>query len=58
MIDLGLGKNHYSTPKIIFTHFHPANIGWTFMEENGNKIFVFPNAKYYSSKAEFDFWTF
>ena len=80
LFDLGLGKQHYSTPegygdggellnnlnkagidrneitKVIYSHFHPAHIGWTTIEENGKRVLTFPNAEYYSSKNEWDFW--
>ena len=80
LFDLGIGKNHYSTPegigdggellnnlkkagldrkditKVIYSHFHPSNIGWTTIEENNKIILTFPNANYYSSKNEWDFW--
>ena len=80
LFDLGLGKNHFSTPegsadggellnnlkkagldrkditKVIYSHFHPDNIGWTSIEENGKRVLTFPNANYYSSKNEWEFW--
>jgi len=31
-------------------------VGWTTIENNGKKILTFPNAIYYSSKNEWDFW--
>ena len=42
--------------KVIYSHFHPDHIGWTSIEENGKRVLTFPNAEYYSSKNEWDFW--
>ena len=80
LFDLGIGKNHYSTPegygdggellnnlkkagldrkditKVIYSHFHFDHTGWTSIEENDKIILTFPNANYYSSKNEWDFW--
>ena len=42
--------------KVIYSHFHPAHVGWTSIEENGQRILTFPNAEYFSSKNEWDYW--
>ena len=41
---------------VIYSHFHPDHIGWTSIEENGKFVLTFPNANYYSSKNEWEFW--
>ena len=43
--------------KVIYSHFHPDHVGWTSIEKNGKRVLTFPNANYYSSKNEWDFWT-
>ena len=50
----GLDRNDIT--KVIYSHFHPANVGWTSMEENGKNVLTFPNAVYYSSQNEWEFW--
>ena len=51
---VGIDRNDIT--KVIYTHFHPAHVGWTSIEENGKRILTFPNAEYFSSKNEWDFW--
>ena len=50
------GLDRKDITKVIFSHFHPDHIGWTSIEENGKRVLTFPNAEYYSSKSEWDFW--
>ena len=50
------GLDRKDITKIIYSHFHPDHIGWTTMEENGKRVLTFPNANYYSSKNEWEFW--
>ena len=50
------GLDRKDITKVIYSHFHPSNIGWTTIEENNKIILTFPNANYYSSKNEWDFW--
>ena len=51
---IGIDRNDIT--KVIYSHFHPAHIGWTSIEKNGKIVLTFPNADYYSSKNEWDFW--
>ena len=50
------GLDRKDITKVIFSHFHPAHVGWTSIEEKGKRILTFPNAIYYSSENEWDFW--
>ena len=50
------GLDRKDITKVIYSHFHPVHIGWTTIEENGKKVLTFPNAKYYSSENEWNFW--
>ena len=51
-----LGIERKDITKVVFSHFHPGHIGWTSIEENGKRVLTFPNAKYYSSINEWEFW--
>jgi len=51
-----LGIDRHNITKVIYSHFHPSHIGWTSIEENGKRVLTFPNADYYSSKNEWEFW--
>ena len=51
-----VGIDKKDITKVIYSHFHPAHVGWTSIEENGKRVLTFPNAEYYSSKNEWDFW--
>ena len=51
------GLDRKDNTKVIYSHFHPDHIGWTSIEENGKRILTFPNAEYYCSENEWDFWT-
>ena len=50
------GLDREDITKVIYSNYQPEHIGWTSMEENGKRVLTFPNAKYYSSKNEWDFW--
>ena len=51
-----IGIDRKDITKVIYSHFHPSHVGWTTMEENGQRILTFPNAEYFSSKNEWEFW--
>ncbi|HEX2173120.1 MAG TPA: MBL fold metallo-hydrolase [Dehalococcoidia bacterium] len=42
---------------VINTHAHPDHIGWNTHLENGDLVPTFPNAKYWMTKSEWDFYT-
>ena len=50
------GFDRKDISKVIYSHFHPSYVGWTSIEENGKRVLTFPNANYYSTKNEWDFW--
>lgn len=41
---------------VIFTHLHLDHVGWTTIEENGERVLLFPNARYYVHRTEWDAW--
>ena len=51
-----IGVDRRNITKVIISHFHPSHIGWTSIEENGKRVLTFPNADYYSSRYEWEFW--
>ena len=51
------GLERKDITKVIYSHFHPDHVGWTSIEENGRRVLTFPNAEYYCSENEWDFWT-
>ena len=57
-----VSQNCHDIDIVISTHFHQDHTGWFTKWENltniteNNIIPTFPNAKYYSSKTEYDFW--
>ena len=51
------GLDRKDITKVVYSHFHPDHVGWTSLEENGKRVLTFPNAEYYCSENEWDFWT-
>ena len=51
-----VGLDRKDITKVIYSNFHAEHVGWTSIEENGKRVLTFPNADYYSSKNEWDFW--
>lgn len=41
---------------VFYTHLHMDHCGWTSIENNGKRELTFPNANYWCSKEEWDFW--
>lgn len=41
---------------VIFTHLHLDHVGWTTIEENGQRVLTFPNARHAVTQAEWEFW--
>ncbi|MCA9970937.1 MAG: MBL fold metallo-hydrolase [Anaerolineales bacterium] len=39
-----------------FTHLHLDHVGWTTLEEDGQRGLTFPNARHAVSRAEWEFW--
>ena len=50
------GLDRKDITKVIYSNFQPEHIGWTSIEENDKRVLTFPNADYYCSKNEWDFW--
>ena len=42
---------------VFYTHLHMDHCGWTTIEKNGKHELTFPNANYWCSKKEWDFWS-
>ncbi len=41
---------------VIFTHLHLDHVGWTTLEEDGQRVLTFPNARHAVTQTEWDFW--
>ena len=41
---------------VFYTHLHMDHCGWTSIERNGKRELTFPNANYWCSKEEWDYW--
>lgn len=41
---------------VVFTHLHLDHCGWTTIEVNGKQRLLFPNARYFVTAAEWEFW--
>lgn len=50
------GTGRADVTDVIFTHLHLDHVGWTTMEEDGQRVLTYPNARYWTSKAEWDTW--
>ncbi|GLV92035.1 MBL fold metallo-hydrolase [Streptomyces lavendulae subsp. lavendulae] len=45
-----------SVDMVVLTHLHTDHVGWNTREVDGSWVPTFPNARYLTSKAEYDFW--
>lgn len=45
-----------SVDLVLLTHLHTDHVGWNTREVGGGWVPTFPNARYLTSKAEYDFW--
>ncbi len=41
---------------VVFTHLHLDHVGWTTVEEAGQRVLTFPKARYMVTQVEWDFW--
>ncbi|MBT2383298.1 MBL fold metallo-hydrolase [Streptomyces sp. ISL-11] len=41
---------------VVLTHLHTDHVGWNTREVDGAWVPTFPNARYLTAKAEYDFW--
>ncbi|WP_328928941.1 MBL fold metallo-hydrolase [Streptomyces sp. NBC_00190] len=41
---------------VVLTHLHTDHVGWNTREAEGAWVPTFPNARYLTAKAEYDFW--
>ena len=41
---------------VIYTHLHCDHVGWTSVEKEGKRTLTFPNATYWCSRTEWEFW--
>lgn len=41
---------------VIFTHMHLDHVGWTTIDNNGQRELLFPNASYTVTRTEWDAW--
>ena len=49
-------RSHHEVTDVIYTHMHLDHVGWTSVEKDGKRELTFPNASYWCSKAEWDYW--
>ena len=42
---------------VVCTHLHVDHVGWNTMLENGTWVPTFPNARYFITRREYDFWS-
>lgn len=45
-----------SVDLVILTHLHADHVGWNTRQVNGEWVPTFPNARYLTSRAEWEFW--
>ncbi|MEU6899265.1 MBL fold metallo-hydrolase [Streptomyces virginiae] len=45
-----------SVDLVVLTHLHTDHVGWNTRDVDGSWVPTFPNARYLTSKAEYDFW--
>ena len=51
-----LGVDRHNITKVIISHFHPSHTGWVSIKEKRKRVLTFPNAEYYCSEQEWEFW--
>ena len=51
------GYDRKDITKVVYSHLHPDHIGWTTIIEQGRRVLTFPNAEYFCSENEWDFWS-
>ncbi|GAA3090868.1 MBL fold metallo-hydrolase [Streptomyces rectiviolaceus] len=42
---------------VVLTHLHTDHVGWNTRTENGSWVPTFPNARYLTSRTEWDYWS-
>lgn len=50
------GVSRAAVTDVLFTHLHLDHVGWTTVEENGQRVLTFPNARHRVTQTEWDFW--
>ncbi len=41
---------------VFYTHLHLDHVGWTSVDKDGKRELTFPNAQYWCSEAEWNYW--
>ncbi|MBP2401430.1 Metallo-beta-lactamase superfamily protein [Streptomyces netropsis] len=52
----GVGFAPEGVDLVVLTHLHTDHVGWNTREVDGVWVPTFPNARYLTAKAEYDFW--
>lgn len=50
------GVDRQEIDTVIFTHLHLDHVGWTSIEEDGQRVLTFPNAKHLATQIEWETW--
>lgn len=50
------GVSREEVTDVIFTHLHLDHCGWTTIEVDGERQLTFPNANFFVTQPEWDFW--
>ncbi len=52
----GTGVSREEVTAVVFSHLHLDHVGWVSIEVDGQRELTFPNAQYFCSQADWDFW--
>lgn len=50
------GVRREDVTEVVFSHMHLDHVGWSTIEENGQRVLTFPNARYLVTELEWNFW--
>ncbi|TJV46165.1 MAG: MBL fold metallo-hydrolase [Mesorhizobium sp.] len=48
--------NRFDVTDVLCTHMHMDHVGWNTILQDGKWVPTFPNARYYYSRTEFEYW--
>jgi len=50
------GVSRAEITDVVFSHMHLDHVGWSTVEEGGQRVLTFPNARYLVTELEWNFW--